>query len=164
MVLASVRVFCKAQKACDSRSDFFQHRNSADVVVDSANHRWDLVKRTETGFFFPTLRMPTPQKWLFWGPTHPCVIQVQTLPLEGPWVFWYSWGRINRLQSFFFVLGLLWDFYIRKESKRFERPRRDGNVTDFVALIFELFRYFWSLCLQEISLGRVEIWPSVCFG
>ena len=37
--------------------------------------------------FFVTLRILTPQKWLFGGPKNTPAIQVQTLPLEGPWGF-----------------------------------------------------------------------------
>ena len=47
--------------------------------------KWDLT----------TLSILTPENWLFWGPKHPCVIQVQTLPLEGPMVLraWDEKGR-----------------------------------------------------------------------
>ena len=46
--------------------------------------------------YSPTLRIIGLSKaWLFWGP-YPCVIQVQTLPLEGPRSLgymkgWFSW-------------------------------------------------------------------------
>ena len=30
------------------------------------------------------IRFPPEKAWLFWGPKHPCVIQVQTLPFKGP--------------------------------------------------------------------------------
>ena len=54
------------------------------------------------------------------------------------------------------MLGLLWDFYLRKESKRFERPR-DGNVTDFVGSELRPFSEFFGVFLKEISLEHVEI-------
>ena len=51
------------------------------------------------------------------------------------------------------MLGLLWDFYIRKESKRFERPRRDGNVTDFVGSDFRPFPNFLVSLFKGNFLG-----------